>query len=151
MENTSQQDMLQDVEQELMEYASVGQRFLNYLIDLISLLGIWFLVVFMIAASNPDSEFIQSLDNINPLLDRLLTLISFGLYVAIFEGATKGRTLGKLITGTIAVRADNMPFTWSDAFLRGFSRMVPFEAFSAFGGHPWHDRWTNTHVIKVRK
>jgi len=27
---------------------------------------------------------------------------------------------------------------------------VPLEALSAFGGHPWHDRWTKTRVVKTR-
>jgi hypothetical protein len=35
--------------------------------------------------------------------------------------------------------------------LRTLCRIVPFEPFSAFGGHPWHDKWTRTYVIDVKK
>jgi uncharacterized RDD family membrane protein YckC len=61
-----------------------------------------------------------------------------------------GRTLGKLITGSKAVREDGTSLTWKDACLRSLSRMVPFEPFSALGGAPWHDRWTKTTVVRTR-
>lgn len=151
MENTTTPDLLQDMENEWQEDASTGQRFANYIIDLISFYVIWLGLVFTIVLIDPYNGFIASLDNVNTIVDRLITLIMFGFYIAIIEGISKGRTLGKVITGTRAVRYDNEPFTWADAFKRGFSRMVPFEQLSGFGGHPWHDQWTDTRVIKVKK
>jgi uncharacterized RDD family membrane protein YckC len=67
------------------------------------------------------------------------------------EGSAKGKTLGKLITGTRALKMDGGNLTWKVAFMRSLCRIVPFEAFSAFGGNPWHDRWTDTIVVKERK
>ena len=63
----------------------------------------------------------------------------------------KGRSIGKFITGTKAVNADGSDMRVETILLRSLSRVVPFEPFSAFGGHPWHDKWTRTHVIDVRK
>ena len=68
-------------------------------------------------------------------------------YFTLFEGLTRGRTLGKLITGTYAVGMDAKPVTMKQAFQRSLCRIVPFEPFSGFGT-PWHDKWTATTVVK---
>ncbi|MFT3826463.1 MAG: RDD family protein [Chitinophagaceae bacterium] len=143
-------DLLQEFEAEY-EEASVGQRFGNYIIDLVSF---YILIIgggALVVMTTQSDSLIRILDSIPSILDRLLTLIVFGLYVLIIEGITKGRTLGKIITGTRAIRDDGAAFNWGDAFGRGFSRMVPFEPFSGFSGYPWHDKWTNTRVVKVKK
>lgn len=142
-------DLLQDVEQEIpLESASVGQRFLNMLIDLAAFFVLIIAFGFFGALVWGES-FVEGLDNINPMLDRILTSIAFGLYISVVEGLTKGRTLGKLVTRTKAVTIYNEPTTWGNSFARGFSRIVPFEALSAFGGNPWHDKWTDTRVVKI--
>lgn len=153
-----QQDLLQDVEQEInLERASQGVRFANYIIDIIffyvvTIIGGIVLALVSIKSSIPsdDPYSYRQNDRGASALIYLVAYAGFVLVYAIFEGATKGRTLGKLITGTKAVREDGTPITWSDAFLRSLCRIVPFEPFSGFGT-PWHDRWTNTMVIKVRK
>jgi len=65
------------------------------------------------------------------------------------EAVFRGKSLGKLITGTQAVNLDGSSISMATAFGRGFSRAVPFCAFSAFGNpsDPWQDRWTDTMVI----
>jgi|SRR5688572_15761038 uncharacterized RDD family membrane protein YckC len=75
--------------------------------------------------------------------------LNYLLYYTICEKSFKGYTLGKLLTGTRAIRNDGGELTFKDAFLRSLSRLVPFEAFSGFGT-PWHDTWTKTTVIKAR-
>ena len=80
----------------------------------------------------------------------LLGTINFLLYYTICEKAFRGHTLGKLITGTRAIRLDGGELTLKDAFLRSLSRIVPFETLSAIWGAPWHDTWTNTTVIRTR-
>ena len=70
------------------------------------------------------------------------------LYYTLVESATGGRSLGKLITRTIAIRADEAPFRLKDAALRGLCRLIPVEPLSAFGRMPWHDRLTKTRVIQ---
>jgi len=69
-------------------------------------------------------------------------------YFTFMEGATGGKSIGKIITRSKAVKEDGTSITWNDALLRSLSRIVPFEPFSAFGGQPWHDRWTNTKVVR---
>jgi uncharacterized RDD family membrane protein YckC len=79
----------------------------------------------------------------------VVVLMNYIVYYTLCEKLFKGYTLGKLITGTKAVRLDGSALRFKDALLRSLRRMVPFEVFSGFGT-PWHDSWTNTTVIKAR-
>ena len=138
--------------------ASTGQRFLNFLIDnLLLRFGLSMLtgmaVGMTLAFLAPDYmlELSQSDSTFGLFaLSYLIVIVNYLIYYTICEKAFKGYTLGKLITGTRAVREDGNELTLKDALLRSLSRMVPFEAFSAFGGYPWHDSWTKTRVIKSR-
>ncbi len=148
-----QQDLLVDIEQEIyLERASVGARFLNFIIDII----VFYLVEVVLLAILYRAGIIDRETLVSPeagaYFERLLigTVFLIGIYTLI-EGATKGRTLGKLITGTQAVKHDGSQITFKDAFIRSLCRMVPFEPFSALGGTPWHDKWSNTQVVKVKK
>ena len=64
------------------------------------------------------------------------------------ETLTKGRSLGKLITGTMVVNENGSLPTSNDFLKRNFSRIIPFDAFSFFGARGWHDSWSNTKVVK---
>jgi len=87
------------------------------------------------------------------LLDRLLRLVLYGIYMFAIEAIFKGKSLGKLITGTRAVNEDGSNVSPKAALLRGLSRAVPFNAFSALGSpaYPWHDRWTKTYIIDEKE
>jgi len=140
------------------EYATQGQRFLNFLIDyLLMKFGLSFLtaraVGFILAIVAP--KYMESLVYTLGWWDRLLItymvwIINYLFYYTICEKGFRGYTLGKLITGTRAIREDGGELTFKDAILRSLSRLVPLETFSAFGGYPWHDSWTKTKVIKAR-
>lgn len=132
--------------------AGRGLRFANYLIDLIV-----FYVVLIIGGGIILGLFFPSyvsdIANMNPLLDRLFTLLLYGMYMSIVEVMTQGRSVGKYITGTKAVNQDGTPISAATAFGRGFSRAVPFNQLSALGDppSPWHDQWNNTHVIVIKE
>jgi uncharacterized RDD family membrane protein YckC len=140
------------------EQASTGQRFLNFLIDnLLMRFGLSYLtgaaVGFLLATLFPDyaSKIVYdrtSLDFI--LLLYMVGILNYLIYYTFCEKVFRGYTLGKLITGTRAVRDDGTELTFKDAILRSLTRLVPFEVFSALGYRPWHDAWTKTTVIKAR-
>jgi len=153
-----QQDLLQDLEQEIyLERASAGARFANYLLDVVGFYLLFLIVFVFIAFSNArpsvstDESFSgrQSQGDLTIFI-YFICYLTYITYYTVFEGATKGRTLGKLITGTRVVKLDGSPITWKDALLRSLCRIVPFEPFSAFGT-PWHDKWTETQVVKIRR
>lgn len=140
------------------EYAGTGQRFLNYLIDNLLMRFGLSLVTGMavgVVLGLMAPEYIERLSYDQGafdliLLAYLIAIVNYLLYYTICEKAFRGYTLGKLITGTRAIRNDGGELTFKDALLRSLCRLIPFEAFSGFGGHPWHDTITNTMVIKSR-
>lgn len=145
-------DMLELEESEFYnENASKGQRLANYFIDLLSFYLLLIVIISIITILTESEDFLHMLETMPILLTQLFGLFLYGFYMAIVEGAWKGRTLGKLITKTRAVHVSGNTITWNDAFWRGLVRMVPFEYFSALGDLPWHDKWTDTRVIKERR
>ena len=138
--------------------ATTGQRFLNFLVDnIVMRYGLSYLtgaVVGGILGVMAPEFLSEALMQAN-LWSYFLLLMSIGyfnyvVYYTLCEKLFKGKTLGKLITGTRAVRLDGTELSFKDSLLRSLCRIVPFEAFSAFGGHPWHDTWTGTMVIKSK-
>lgn len=147
----SQTDLLEEIDSINLIPAEKGARFLNYIIDIVGYYLFIFLFMMLIGILNPDF-FRQTGDSADASLSAyVIALLSFLVYYTILEGATKGKTLGKLITNTRAVKEDGADITWSDAFKRTLSRIVPFEPFSGFSDRPWHDKWTNTIVVKKVK
>jgi len=148
----SEEDIIQYVD------ATTGQRFLNYLIDrLFMRYGIGIvtgkLVEQLFLSISPETAYKLFGGNNSTLyifLASVLVLLFTGIfYYTICEKAFRGYTLGKLITGTRAVRLDGKELSFKDALLRTLCRIVPFEVLSGFGT-PWHDNWTKTRVIKSR-
>ncbi|MDB5200972.1 MAG: hypothetical protein JWQ27_381 [Ferruginibacter sp.] len=133
--------------------ATTGKRFANYIIDLIVFYLLLFLFGIIIALAAP-----SVIDGIpdDPgfgLFDRLLAIFFYGVYMGIVEAVFKGKSIGKLITGTKAVNLDGSQISSRTAFGRGLSKAVPFCAFSALGTPciPWQDKWTDTMVIDEKQ
>lgn len=131
--------------------ADKGVRLANYMIDWV--LSFIFLFVFALCLGVVLSMFISDfngwLDENDGTVNGVSYLLAFAvrpLYYVMMEGLMQGRTVGKLITGTVAIRLDGKPMTWKDVFGRSYAREVPFEVWSGFGT-PWHDKWTQTTVV----
>ena len=131
--------------------ASQGLRFANYLIDLGIFYGLIMAFFFVMALFSQDPDaLIDDLDNANPLLDRVLTLIGYALYMFVIEILLKGRSIGKFITVTRVVTIDGNQPTMGDLFTRNISRAVPFDQLSFLGNNGWHDKWSDTRVVKSK-
>jgi uncharacterized RDD family membrane protein YckC len=161
MENTTEQDqpgLFEDYQQ--YTPATSGTRFLNWLIDnLLMRFGLSYVtgmgVGYIIGKYFPDyAERIVYASERNAydllLLGYIIAIFNYLFYYTICEKAFKGYTLGKLISGSRAIREDGKELTFKDALLRSLSRLVPFEVFSGFSDRPWHDRWTKTRVVQAR-
>jgi uncharacterized RDD family membrane protein YckC len=144
------QDLFDDTKYKLVQ-ASHAKRFGNYIIDLVAF-NILFFIGLMVAA-NIDPQVLKWVEKTTEqgfaFTEQLLILVVYGTYMFMVEALFKGKSLGKLITGTRVLRQDGNPITVRDAQLRGLCRMIPFHPFSALGMpcYPWHDRWTKTFVI----
>lgn len=140
------------------QYASTGQRLANFLIDNILiyllntlLLQLYGLHIFQWLITTPltqyeDLSLLQITVNLIGILHICITLL---LFFTISEYFTRGKTIGKIITGTRAVRDDYTSISFKDALLRSLCRIIPFEPFSFLGGsNGWHDTMTGTTVIR---
>ena len=152
MEET-QNDLLTEFSEHLqMVRANTAKRFLNLLIDYAVCLLLMFGIGFILALLSPAIA-AGLTDNGSDIGVRLVGLLIYGLYMSLLEAVTKGRSLGKFITGTKAVNEDGSNITARTAFRRGFSRIVPFEILSGIGNppNPWHDKWNQTYVIDIKQ
>jgi len=155
-----QNDLLTFEEHPLMQYttASQGQRFVNWLIDnLLMRFAMSYpagmLLGFILAEVAPETLYEISdggMSSMILLLAYVVVIFNYLVYYTLCEKLFKGYTLGKLISGTRAIRQDGGELTFKDALLRSLSRLVPFEVFSGFNTFAWHDQWTNTMVVRSR-
>ncbi|MBL0145337.1 MAG: RDD family protein [Chitinophagaceae bacterium] len=160
--NNEHQDLLTDESYELnpFVYATQGQRFLNWLIDnLLMRFALSYATGIAIGAllANIAPEFLNRIAYSEGrmsaeilLLSMLIGYLNYIIYYTLCEKLFKGYTLGKIITGSRAIRQDGDELSFKDALLRSLSRCVPFEVFSGFNTLTWHDSWTDTMVIKSR-
>lgn len=142
-------------------YASKGNRFVNYIVDILAIilvfwgviLGTFYLFYSFADDTTSADNLIADMENINPLLDRLLTAVVLALVYFALEALTKGRSIGKYITNTKVVLVDGSRPSTNDYLKRSFSRMIPFEAFSFLGseGRGWHDTISKTYVVNIDK
>lgn len=137
--------------------ASKGARFLNYLIDVVagyiaSLLFIGIVaIIYTFVSGSTLLEVGTKMKTINPLVDRATTLSFYVLFMFLTETLTKGRSIGKLITGTRVIMTDGTKPAVKDYFVRNIIRMLPFiDQLSFLGENGFHDSWSNTRVINIK-
>ena len=132
--------------------ASPGQRILNLFVDwiasFIATALVYGIIIDTVMPPRPIS-YTEPKSN-SDLLDLLLTFLGYVLFMAIMEAGYKGKTIGKFLTKTRAVNLDGTPISIKTAFVRAFIRAIPLNTVSALtpACSPWHDKWTNTTVIK---
>jgi uncharacterized RDD family membrane protein YckC len=123
---------------------SAGQRFLGFMIDYVAAMvfGTIMVAVLMLAFGE---------DLIDQIPESLIGIAGMATYYVLFEGLM-ARTLGKLVTRTRVVSADDRGLSFGRILVRTMARFVPFEALSFwFGdGTMWHDSWSRTAVMTTR-
>ncbi|QQV01551.1 MULTISPECIES: RDD family protein [Chryseobacterium] len=143
----------------IVEYnkASIGIRFINFVIDRIVIYILFFLFglfsagLFEFFGVEFFIDITYQLASLSKFEDILITLATYLVYIFIMEYFTKGRTLGKYITGTKVMSLDGSNPRFYQYLIRTLSRIVPFDALSFFGVNGWHDSWSDTRVINLKK
>lgn len=130
--------------------ANSGKRFANYVIDMIVYYIILFFLGFVFTIMFPD--LMLNLD-FEGLSFALFFALLYVIIMSIFEAAFQGKTVGKLITGTRALRLDGTAINLKSVFIRNLIRAIPFNALSALSipCTPWHDKLSNTYVVDDKK
>ena len=131
-----------------LDIADGGRRFANYLIDrILSQVLAGGAIVLFESAPKPFEEN----TSYEVMSFALIYLLIFGYYT-VMEGVFNGKTLGKFITRTRAVREDGSSLDWEKAALRSVCRLIPFDALSfMFADVGWHDKLSKTRVVNDRK
>jgi uncharacterized RDD family membrane protein YckC len=129
-------------------------RFINYFVDFVfCAIIIWFfflgflLFKYFVLGKSLEESYDQT-DINNPLIERILILLLYGFIMFFIEAATKGRSLGKLITGTKVIKTDGSELSYTDLLKRNFIRAVPFDQLSFMGSKGWHDNFSDTAVVR---
>jgi uncharacterized RDD family membrane protein YckC len=136
--------------------ATKWQRFANFIIDRIIFSFSFFIIGYLgviidtILGIQYFTKLFSNFAGINRALDILITGILYFLYTFLLEYFTKGRTIGKYITGTKVITTDGQIPTTYEFFIRNISRLVPFDILSFLGENGWHDSWSDTRVVNIK-
>lgn len=130
--------------------ADKGIRAANYFVDLISFYIIYVFIFLLLLKISP--AFNVWAVNLNPIADRLMSIVGYISYMFLVETLTGGRSLGKLITGTKVIMIDGTQPSVGDYFLRNIIRgIILVDQLSFFGENGFHDSWSKTRVINIKK
>ncbi len=127
--------------------ANKGIRLANYLIDAIVYLICTFIVGVLLGLLSMALSF--ELPK-NDLFYNLFALLILVIYFFLIESLTKGRSLGKLITGTKVVMIDGSAPSTKDYFMRSLCRIIPFDVLTFLGENGWHDSISKTTVVNKK-
>lgn len=137
-------------------YASAGNRFANYIVDRIIttlLMYAFFILIgaLLIVISDDLEGVANTFENVNPILDYLLSYLVLILIYFSLEVLLKGRTIGKYITNTVVVNEFGERPTVNQILIRSACRFIPFNPFSFLGAtaRGWHDEISKTYVVDV--
>ena len=135
--------------------ASKGKRFVNYLLDIIAFMLLLFVVgivygMILVVTGNEDKVIEQGNMSGSILEDYIFTFIVILVYYTVMEYFFKGKTIGKMITGTRAVNIDRTHMDFGTTFKRSLCRLIPFEPLSFLGEGGWHDVFSKTMVVDER-
>jgi hypothetical protein len=120
-------------------------RFLHHIIDLILSIAIFstFLILLLGQYFGQIEHFLGE-----TLTMYLVIIISRLLYFVIYEFGF-GATPAKFFTGSRIIMKREEAVSLKTVVFRSLIRHVPFEPLSYLGkGNGWHDRWTNTRIVK---
>ena len=136
--------------------AQKGIRLANLIIDraIITIIFFAFGVIAALTYNLTNNDFllkiVYKMSEINRFLDVLITSLIYFMYTFLIEYFTKGRSVGKYITGSKVICIDGTEPTFNDYLIRNISRIVPFDALSFLGENGWHDKWSDTRVINIK-
>ena len=132
--------------------ASMGKRFVNYLIDALVFLALTYMLGFVISIVllfvAPDM--LNNIAEGKGFVDYLITYSIYFIY-DVFSEYVFGRSLGKLVTKTKVIDLNGNRPDFTTIVFRSLGRLIPFDALSYLGSDAvgWHDQVSKTRVVDV--
>ncbi len=137
-------------------YVTSWARFGHYVIDGIFLyilnfiIAIFIVIVLGLNGGYSNGEFDDSsIEKIDTYLIFFRWLILMPAYYLFFEHFIQSSP-GKAILGRVVVNHYGEKPTFNALLKRSFSRAVPFDALSCLSETGWHDKWSDTFVIRKK-
>ena len=80
------------------------------------------------------------------------TYLSFATIYYLFLESLFGRTIGKIVTGSVVVDENGLKPSFKIIFIRTLCRLIPFEALSFLSKSArfWHDSFSKTYVVEKK-
>lgn len=80
------------------------------------------------------------------------TYLSFATIYYLFLESLFGRTIGKIVTGSVVVDENGQKPSFNIIFIRTLCRLIPFEALSFLSKSArfWHDSFSKTYVVEKK-
>lgn len=80
------------------------------------------------------------------------TYLSFAIFYYLVFESLFGRTMGKIITGSIVVDENGLKPSFGVVCTRTLCRLIPFDALSFLSksGRIWHDSFSKTYVVEKK-
>jgi uncharacterized RDD family membrane protein YckC len=130
--------------------ATKSQRFLNYCIDLLLMVLVFFNVAFFLARIRFfESDSFRSSNDSGLVL--LIYIVFFRtLYYLIFEGLFRA-TPGKFLSETKVMDYEGDPVGFKNIFSRSLCRSVPFDSITFLFNFNLHDKWSETAVFQEKR
>ncbi|TCJ14111.1 RDD family protein [Flaviaesturariibacter flavus] len=145
-----QEDLFTNMEPVLVQ-ADAGKRLVNYIVDQVAFIAFAAMLGLVAGVAGGDAaiEFVKRIEA-NFILNYLTSQLLYAFFMGSQEALFRGKTFGKMITGTRAVSRDGAPLSTDQAFTRGICRAIPLNTLSALFSTPplpWHDQLSRTVVI----
>jgi uncharacterized RDD family membrane protein YckC len=127
-----------------------GPRFVHFIVDIIVFQGLLLTIQYILELISTFVTFSETISITIAFIGAIITLLLYPLMYAICEQLWQ-KTPGKFLTKTVVIDEYANKPDFGTLLLRSFARLVPFEPFSCWGdtySRGWHDKWSNTWVVK---
>jgi uncharacterized RDD family membrane protein YckC len=127
-----------------------GKRFGHFFIDLIIFQVVVIFVQYLLNIAYLEVGPHSSLGLKIVMISQLFGFLLYPLLYFICEYKWQ-QTPGKFLTKSVVINEYGNKPSLNEIITRSVIRLVPFEAFSCLGGkysYGWHDRWSDTFVVK---
>lgn len=135
-------------------YASHGQRFLNFIIDIFVQVAIMLVIINILSQIIGAEAALKKIKDLETHQMRLYT-ISAGCTLIYYNFCEifYSRTVGKFFTQTVVVDENGEAPKHETILIRTLCRLIPFFPFSFLGIQPrgWHDRISKTYVVNKKQ
>lgn len=138
--------------QEEVQYqkASKTKRLFNLLLDYAVVITLSTVILTPLMMLEEAGELTGVTEWVDSPLGTVAFMLIFAVYYVILEFLC-GRSFGKLVTGTQVLTISGQRPSFVKVVGRSCARLMPFEAMSFLGQNGWHDAWSGTQVVDLRK